>query len=174
MKWHAPLIQAPLARSFVICAYNDDEIYFQVRKELSVRFGLAEYETDVISATLWKSAYQLSFLHLRILCFDRLIKREELVDFRKQCIQIETRFQKMGSPQVEIDPGYVTSYTVVHTTIQETFHSIYLYGGIFAETLYCFEGFSFRPAYVDLQETLRKKEVLAAFNDIRTIYLTDR
>ena len=173
MKWQAPIIQLPLARAYILCAFNESEIFFQIHKELKSRFGLTEYETDIHSITFWESSYNLNFDKLKIISFNRLIRREELVDFRKQCLQIEMRFQKMGRPDIELDPGYLTQNSVIHTSLFDYPQNIYLYGGIFAENLMYFENNTFK-ANSHTGEFFKRRDVISTFNDLRIIHLSDK
>ena len=172
-NWKPPLCFPAPARAYLLLAFNDQDISFQVRKELISQFGRIEYETRDHPAALWVSNYGLSYRLSRLLSFERLIKREELVDFRKRTLSIESRYQSKAMPTIELDPGYITPYTVVHTVLAEDFHRIYLYAGTYAESLLRFEKLSFRP-FAHTQKFFCQKELLAAFNDIRLIHLSDK
>ena len=172
-NWKPPLSSPSPARAYLLLAFNDRDIFFQVRKELISQFGPIEYETEDYPAGHWLSSYGSSYRSLRILSFERLVKREELVDIRKRTLSIESRYQSKGLPTIELDPGYLSPYIVVRTALDEDFHRIYLYAGIYAESLLQFEKLSFRP-FSHTQNYFCQKEIIAVFNDIRLIHLCDK
>lgn len=171
-KWKPRLSEAGSARPFVVAAFDDLEAFFQVRRELEKQFGSIEYEADSITGNVPDSLYEPVARRLcRIVSFARPIGRDEIVDVRRRTIQIESKRQYQGRPLVELDPGYVAEFSVVRTALSEDFHRIYMYGGVFAETLYYFERLAFRP-YPYTPEFFRHRDVIAAFNDIRLIHVS--
>ena len=169
----SPIIEKPKpVRSYLLVAFSDTDLFLKARKDIVASYGAIEYESEIFSALSWKSAYTLEHRYLNLLCFEKLIKREELVSLRQRSITIETKYQKNNLPQIELDPGYVNLYSVVHSTLTEDFHTVYLYGGIYAENLYFFEKLAFRP-FSHTQEYFSRKEILASFDDIRRIYEAD-
>ena len=145
-KWKPPLTEPSLARPYLLCAFDDLEVFSKLRKDVEARFGPIDFESESLSADSLLSQYGAMTRRMaRVLSFRRPVAREELVDLRRKSLAIETRHQAHGRPLVELDPGYVVEFAVVRTALTEDFHRIYLYGGIFAETLYYFERLSFRP-----------------------------
>lgn len=172
-RWKPPLADASVGRPYVLCAFDDLEAYNGIRKDLESRFGKIDFETDNISGDTLQSQYgALPRRMVRVLSFGRPAAREELVDIRRRSLAIETKHQSHGRPLVELDPGYVVEFAVVRTALAEDFHRIYMYGGVFAETLYYFERLSFRPQ-IHTAQFFRRKEVLGVFNDLRLIHLAD-
>lgn len=172
-SWKAPYAKPSSARPFMLCACDDLETLELVRKDLVARFGPIDYESSTVNGETRQSLYgSLPRRIVRVLSFNRPVSREEVVDMRRRSLAIETRHQKQGRPIVELDPGYVVEFSVVRTALAEDFHRIYLYGGVFAETLYYFERLSFRPQ-IHSEQFFRRKEVLEIFNDLRLIHLAD-
>lgn len=173
-KWKAPLGSGPSpARPYLLAAFDDADAFLSLRKDVEKRFGPADYESVAVSGDTRESLYGfLPRRMVRVLSFRRPIAREELVDVRQSCLAIETKHQLHGRPVVELDPGYVSEFTVVRTTLAEDFHRIYLYGGVFAETLFYFERLSFRPQ-IHTPQFFRKKEVVSVFNDLRLIHMAE-
>lgn len=168
-KWKPPVKEPRPARLFLNCAFQDDESFHDAKKRLAAEFGKVDFETNPDPLLPVPSLYGLPELKsFRLLSFERPVAREELVDIRRRCLALETRFQKDGRPLVELDPGYVTSFGVMRTSLEEDFHRVYLYGGIYAETLYYFEKLSYRP-WVHTPEFFRSPEIFAAFNDLHLI-----
>lgn len=168
-RWKATLQNPSPGRPYVLAAFDDLEVMEQTRRSLAQRFGALDYETGSLPAGDRASPYGLTGKRLlRILSFARAVGRDELVDMQKACLKVERRMQSGGRPLVELTPGYVTEFTVVGTSLLEDFHRIYLYGGIFAETLFYFERMSFR-AFSNTPVHFRQKAIVTAFNDIRLI-----
>ena len=169
----------PLARSYLLLAFSDKDLLPQLRKELISYFGPIEYETEDYPAAHWLSSSGLTYSWIRFFSFEKLIKREELVHFRERTLKVEGLYQKRKKanspslPLIELDPGYLSPYTVVHTALIEDFHRIYLYAGIYAETLLRFEKHSFQP-FPHTQRYFCQKEILSVFNDMRLIHLSDK
>ncbi len=164
----------PLAKAYILATFNDRDALLNAHKDMTSQFGGIDYQTKAYPASGFLSPYQLSYRYVSVLCFDRPIKREELVDFRQRSMLIESKHRDKHLPRIELDPGYLTPYSVVHTVLSDGFHHIYLYGGIYAESLYYFEKNSFRP-YTHTQKYLHAtKAIISAFNDIRMIHLVDQ
>ena len=169
MTWKPKIIEPAPCRIYIAALFDDLQRYFDVKKELEGRLGTIDYNTESMDSDSLPSLYGgISRRHVRFLSFARPSGREELVDLKKKILAIETKFQSEGRPQVELDTGYVTEFSVVRSSLEDGFHSIYLYGGIFAETLYFFENFSFHPVQ-GIPTFYYKKEVVTVFNDLRLI-----
>jgi len=168
-KWKPPIARPAAARPYTAIAFEDPDAYFQARKALEKQFGRFDYESPAVDGASFVSLYgPVGFSQIRFLSFVRPVGREEIVDMRKKTIAIEMEMQNAGRPIIEIDPGYVTSYSVVRTALDEDFHRIYFYDGIYVESIYFFERMSFRP-WLHTPEFFRSQEVLTVFNDVRLI-----
>jgi len=172
-NWKPPLSEPPAGRAFLLIAFDDLELFFDLRKDAEKKFGRVDYETDNFSGEIRESLYGGATRRLvRILSFQRPVGREELVDFRRRTLGLEQKRQAQGRPLIELDPGYVTEFQVLRSSLAEDFHRIYLYGGLYGDALYYFERLSFRP-FAHTPAFFRGKEVVQAFNDIRLIHLND-
>ena len=170
-KWKPPIREVTPARPYVALVFDDPNVYVQARDELIGYFGHLDYETAPISTESLQSPYfPVTRRAVRFVSFERQVGREELVDMRKKTLQIEMRYQHEGRPLVELDPGYVSEFSVVRTALEEDFHRVYLYHGIHAEPLYYFEKLSYRPL-IHTPEFFRKKEIVIVFNDLRVIHM---
>ncbi len=168
-KWRPPLAEPSPGRLYVAANYDDAELYIEARRELSKLFGKVDFETPVLEAEGLLPLYAtVPHAHFRVMSFERLVGREELVDVRRKTMQLEGRTQSQGLPRLELDPGYVCPYTVVRSSLSEDFHRIYLYHGIFAETLYRFEQLAYRP-FPHTPEFYRRADVITIFADLRLI-----
>ena len=171
-KWRPPLEDAGPARPYVAVVFDDPDIYLKVKKELSAVLGQIDFETETFDTSGLSSAYGLVVRRsLRFLSFLRQVGRDELVDIKKKTLNIEINHQHEGRPLVELDPGYVSEYTVVRTALTEDFHRIYLYHGVFAEVLYFTERLSFQPM-PHTPNYYRRKDILTVFNDLKLIHIS--
>jgi len=169
MKWKPKIIEPSLCRIYIAALFDDLQRYFDVRQELESRLGKIDYNTESMDSDVLPSLYSnISRRHVRFLSFERPSGREEIVDLKKKTIAIETKFQSEGRPQVELDLGYVTEFSVVKSSLEDGFHRIYLYGGVFAETLYTYENYRFEPVR-GVPAFYSRKEVVTVFNDLRHI-----
>ena len=168
-KWKAPLKEPPAARFYIAVAFDEDEHYHDMKKKLAAEFGKIDFETNPDPLLPVPSLYGgHDYRKFRVISFERPIAREELVDLRRRCLALEVRHQKNGRLLVELDPGYVHIYGAVRTALEEDFHRIYLYAGIYGESLYYFEKISYRP-WLHTPDFFRSPEILVAFNDLRLI-----
>jgi hypothetical protein len=169
MSWKPKILEPPPCRIYIAALFDDLQRYFDVKKEIENRLGTIDYNTESMDSDALSSLYGgVSRRHVRFMSFARPSGREELVDLKKKTITIETKFQSDGRPQVELDIGYVTEFSVVRSALEDGFHRIYLFGGIFAETLYFFENYNFQPVQ-GAPTFYFKKEVVTVFNDLRLI-----
>ncbi|MBI3396523.1 MAG: DUF4416 family protein [Spirochaetia bacterium] len=169
-KWKPPVNEPKPARPYVAVSFSDMDLYFKARKDLEDVFGKADFETPAIRSANLRSLYgKTAPEQIRFVSFQRPVGREELVDIRRKLLTIETKRQDNGRPLVELDPGYVADYTVVRTSLEEDFHRVYLYSGIWAETLFYFERMTFRP-YSHTPDLYRESDVVTVMNDLRIIY----
>ena len=169
-KWRPPIEEPDPCRLYVALAYDDPASYFQVKKDLERQWGGVDFETEAGSSDGWQPLYGgVARRLVRFLSFERPIGREELVDIRKRTLGLEAKYQFEGRPLLEIDPGYVTKYSVVRTGLIEDFHRIYLYHGMFAESLLYYEKMSYRP-WTHTPDFFRQEDVVTVFNDLRVIF----
>jgi hypothetical protein len=170
-SWKPPLVEAGRVRTFLSLHYDDAEHLATVRPGIEKIFGKPDYETQAVvkSATIYHKPRKL----YKLLSFPDLAAREEITALRKKTLTLEKRHVREALPLVEMDPGYVGEFTVVRTALEEDFHRIYLYGGIFAESLYFFERGSFRP-WVHSPEFYRQSDILTFFNDLHMIFEAGR
>lgn len=172
-KWKPPLVEPGPARLFAAVYFDTPEVFLSAKKKMESKFGAVDYESQMFATELLMPLYSNQARNkMKLVSFDRPVGREELVDIRKKTLGIETGLQQLGRPLVEIDPGYVSEFTAVRTALRDHFHYIYLYGGIFAETLYYFESGSFRP-FITTPEFYRSEDVISAFNDIRLAHVSE-
>ena len=171
-KWKPELSDPRPARLYIACAYGDSRELDVMRRRIKSEFGTIDFEAETDLTDPVPSLYSHNDRErMHIVSPGRPVGREELVDVRKRCLALEYRYQEYGVPKVELDPGYITEFSAVRTSLEDDFHRVYLYGGVFAEAFLYFEEFTFRP-FLHSPEFFRNTEVLALFNDLRLIYTT--
>lgn len=171
-KWKPELAEPDAARMYIACGYDDPNALDEMRRRVTSEFGTIDFEAKTDTLDPVPSLYSFPEReHMHIFSLARPIGRHEMVDIRKRCLALEYRFQEYGLPKVELDPGYITEYVAVRTALEDDIHRIFLYGGVYAETLLYFERYSFRP-FLHSPEFYRNAEVLALFNDMRLIHIS--
>ena len=172
-KWSPPNHKPTPARAYLVTTFDDPAIYAGCKREIESIFGRADYESIALDGDEFPSLYgPHSHRSLRLLSFKRQIAREELVDLRKQTLNVEYKHQYQGRPLIEFDPGYITEYAVVRSSLEDDFHRIYLYHGVYGETLYHYEKLSFQPT-AHTPTCFKQKEVITFFNDLRLLLAAD-
>ena len=148
-KWKAPVHEPRSARAYVAVSFDDKESYERARKELEGFFGASDFESQAFTTQGLASLYGDSIRrHIRFISFKRPVGRDELVDLRRKTMSIESSYQADGRPLMELDPGYVSEFNVVRSALEDDFHRIYLFHGIYGETLFYFENHGFRPLII--------------------------
>lgn len=97
-----------------------------------------------------------------------------LVEVKLFVEELERKFSRKQHPRprrtVNLDPGYLTSWNVVLSTVKNYAHRIYLGSGIYAEVTLVFKKHCFQPlpwTYRDYASA----EVLNFFNAVRRAHL---
>lgn len=172
-KWEPVLFKPPPARLYIAVSFDDPDIFFKIKKELVSQFGKIDYESNSLPTDGLTPLYNVVPRRtFRLLSFQRMIAREELVDIRKKTLTVESAHQHEGFPLLELDPGYITEYAAVRSAIEDDFHRIYLFHGISAETLYYFQDSSFVPT-PHTPKFYQNRDTITFFNDLRLIHATE-
>lgn len=126
---------------FLIISFNNLEVFYRVKSKVEKEFSRIYLEskpmpkwTVELSETLASKIGEGT----KILAFKRRIHREELPDIKRRCVSIRQRFLK-DDPSLRIIPGYVCSHNVIIATVNDDFHRVYLFHGVYAEIVYKFE-----------------------------------
>jgi len=156
------------ARPYALIYFNDALAFAAAKKSLEKYFDKSDYETKPFSAEKAKFKEEV-FTQAAIVSFQRPVGRDELVDMKMKTSAMEDKFKASKKRVFLIDPGYVSQYNVIHTSDEDDFHRIYLYNGIFAETILYFERLGFRP-FAHTPSFYMEPPVITAFNDIRIVH----
>lgn len=171
-------INIPKPARFVTMVHFDDmNDYPFICLQLEKKFGKIDFET-LSCKIISPEKEQMHLLsesrnrNLRILSFQSLIGRDELVSIQTKILKIEKRFNTAKNKKITIRPGYVTDSVAIGAYLEDDFHRIYLFNGVYAQTWYKFEKMKFIP----LKQTplyMLQKSIITAFNDIRQILVID-
>ena len=111
-------------------------------------------------------------LKRKLVCFKRLLKKENISKIKLTTNRIENHFRVDEKRTVNIDPGYVTEAKLVLLTTKDYTHRVYVGRRIFAESTLFFQKGTFRPwpwTYPDYA----REELISYFNGVREMYMRD-
>ena len=120
---------------FAATLYRDEEYFSSAREQLQTLFGDRIMESRPLP---WEySGYYAEELGSpilrRFIFFRNMINRETLSDIKLATNEIEERLATVGKRNINLDPGYLTSYNVVLASTKNYSHRIHIGKGIFAE-----------------------------------------
>lgn len=73
-----------------------------------------------------------------IFSFEKTIERDELVQVKIDCVEIEKKYSENGKRKINIDPGLISLENFILSTGKNYSHRIYLGKGVFAEVTLMF------------------------------------
>jgi len=167
-RWKPVLHEPPPCRIFCVALFDDLQRFVEVKRRLESQFGSIDYSSEAIEIGALPLSGTIPRRHARMVSFERPAGREELVDLKKRTLSIEGEFQAEGHPLVQLDIGYVAPSSVVRAHLLDEPHRVYLYSGVYGESLLHYDRFSFRP-FPHTEEFYCQKEILLVFNDLRLI-----
>ncbi|EMJ54001.1 PF14385 domain protein [Leptospira interrogans serovar Valbuzzi str. Duyster] len=135
------LNRPPGAAFFIVVTFEEAEIFYSIKTRSEKKFSATLYESNPMPT--WKEPdvdFWNSFpgRNTKILSFKRRIHREELPSIQKECLLIQNSAVEKDRG-VRIFPGYLCNHSVVISSIQDDFHRIYLFNGVYAETVYNYQ-----------------------------------
>ncbi|MDV6235314.1 DUF4416 family protein [Leptospira ellisii] len=166
------LVRPPGACFFIVVAYEEAETFYRIKAKTEKKFSATLYESNPMpawkdpDADLWN---QFPGRHTKILSFKRRIHREELPSIQKECLGIQNSAWE-GDPGVRIFPGYLCNHSVVISSVKDDFHRIYLFNGVYAETVY-----NYQRQKMNFKETapafFKTAEAIYFFTSLRESYV---
>jgi hypothetical protein len=168
-RWKPELQEPPPCRYFTAIQFDDLQIFFKIRPHLSALFGPVDYDSEAIGLKpIPAHPGEMTRRHARVLSYGRPSGREEIVDLTKRVLTIREETQSEGRPKFDIDVAYLTEYSVIRSSMTDGFHSVYMYGGIYAEPICYFEKFAFH-GFEHTVPFYRQKEMLLILSDLRIL-----
>jgi hypothetical protein len=126
-----------LKAKLIICVmFANDDSYSKVLKELTGVFGETDDSSLPYDFTMFSNYYEKEMgkiIKKRFITFKRLIQMERHADIKILTNKIEDKFAENGKRTVNLDPGYVTPYSIVLASAKPRSNKIYLKKGIYAD-----------------------------------------
>ncbi len=165
-------LERPIGASFfLICSFQNDDNYFELKSITEKKFSKTVYESNDLPKWELDEVERLVGIpgkNTRILSFLRRVHREELVQIKKECVEIQNQIRKTD-PLFRLIPGYLTSHNVIIAQSKDDFHRTYLFAGVYAEIVYIFHSGSF-SVLETAPKFFKSKEALYFFNNLRQSY----
>lgn len=118
--------------------YPNQEIFERFKKILTDRFGEIDTESEEYPFSDLTDYYEEEIgpgLNKRLLVFNDLIDREDIVDIKIWSNKIEDETAVDDKRIVNLDPGYITEINVILPTIKDRPQKIYIGKGIFGHVV---------------------------------------
>ncbi|MCW7462620.1 DUF4416 family protein [Leptospira limi] len=166
------ILERPAGASFfLIVSYENEDTLFELKILSEKRFSKILYESLVLPRWIpdeseREFAYPGRFT--KVLSFKQRIHREEIVEKKKDSLEFQNLLQKKDLSTLLV-PGYVTSHNIVIAKSKDDFHRMYLFQGVYAETVYHFSRGILQPL-PSTQNYFKEKEVVYFFNTLRESY----
>jgi hypothetical protein len=121
--------------------YSDEGIRQRAESELVHNYDRIEFQSEKISFnfTEYYKNEMGERLTRRWLSFKEPIMPDRLAEIKVATNQIEEKFSKDGKRKINLDPGYVSSSSLVLASTKNYSHRIYLKDGIYAEITLIYE-----------------------------------
>lgn len=129
-------LKQPLPVKFLAAVtYKNDTLLKETKKELEFRYGMIDVESPpfAFSHTQYYEKEMGPDLMKQLFSFERLEKREHLIEFKLFSLQLEKKFSKGDRRQVNIDPGYLELSKLVVSSTKNFDHRIYLGQGVYGD-----------------------------------------
>lgn len=99
--------------------------------------------------------------------YEKPVKRDELVKYKKLCDKLELKYMKGQHRTVNIDPGIITMENIVLATNKAFFHRIYINDGVYAEVTLFYKKGTYNPIEYWTFPEYRSSAVIDFFNKAR-------
>jgi hypothetical protein len=158
------------AKLFVGILSGDERLIYKAEEKLVKKYGSVDARTPPMAFSHTGYYKKIGPVLFKVFfSFEKLIRREDIVDIKLHTNDLEKKLSPKESRKVNIDPGYLTLSNVYLASCKEYFHRAYIGRGIYLENEYKFIDRHFQPwdwTYPDYQ----KKEYLDYFHQVRSIY----
>ena len=99
-------------------------------------FNYTNYYCEEMGPHIWR----------RVASFERLVAREQLVEVKHWCVEMERRYaDAAGHRALNLDPGLISRENLILTTGKNNPHRVYLGRGVFAELTLIYQHKGFTP-----------------------------
>ena len=142
----------PPAKFFSAVMWSEEERRMEAERMLSERLGPIERRSEPYDFTEFSTYYDREMggrPQKYFVVFERVFSVEKLVDVKLLAEEIQRRLAHPGDGPllrtVNLDPGYVTGWNLVLSTVKNYAHRIHLGQGIYAEVTLLFRNGAFEP-----------------------------
>jgi hypothetical protein len=167
----------PPAKFFMAVMVPHDRYHREVEEYLSQQLGPLEHHSARYDFGAFSDYYRAEMggpLWKYFVTFQRLLPMDSLKQVKLFAEQTQEQFAAMGADKmrrtVNLDPGYLTGWSVVLSTVKNHAHRLYLGEGVFAEVTLLFR----KHEYETLPWTYRDYSygpVVDFFHSVRSDYL---
>jgi len=149
-----------------------EELFELSQTELSSKFGMIDYESEILPFvhTDYYEKEMGKHLKRRFVSFQKPFDPEKLAEIKLFTNQLEEKFSLEDNRQINLDPGYLSLSKLVLATTKDYSHRIYLREGIYAEVTLYYQDKTFKP-YPWTYPDYKTKDYQEVFSQIRQIYL---
>lgn len=170
---------APAVKLFIAVMSGQEQYQNNVEDKLVASFGPIQRRSSVFSFSEFSHYYDDELgspVWKYFISFHRLIQADELVPVKLATETLQHTYAVKQNDElhrsVNLDPGYVTGWNVVLSTVKNHGHRLYLREGVFAEVTLLYRNRSFQPlpwTYSDYSST----DILEFLELVRRDWLAD-
>lgn len=141
----------PPAKFFFAITLPENSCHAAAEEAVVQRWGPIDLHSELYCFSDYTHYYQEEMgrpLWKYFLTLERPLAMDSLVEVKLFAEGLQTRFARVAGPPVRrtinLDPGYITSWNLVLSTVKNYAHRIYLREGIYAEVTLVFKDHRFQ------------------------------
>ena len=152
--------------------YKNDTSLEKVKKELIKKFGAIDHESQPYLFDDFSMYYEKEMgkkIYKKFLTFEKLIDREKLADIKLFTNSLEEKYSKNKKRTINLDPGYITKYSLILASAKERYNKILLRKGIYGEITLTFAKsrcISFEYTHKDYRDSKNQEFFLKIRNQL--------
>lgn len=172
--WTKEIIKRPRGVTFfLIVSFNNLEVFYKIKSKLQKEFSSIYLESKPMPKWTVEPSEKLKTKvgeGTKILAFKRRIHRDELPEIKRKCVYIRNKYL-LEDPSLRLIPGYLSSHNVIIASVNDDFHRIYLFQGVYAEIVYKFERLQLQ--FIDTApEFFAMQDVMYFFSTLRDYHIS--
>ncbi len=167
------LAEPSAVRLFMGLIYKEDAPISDLIEMLEEKLGAINFEsgaTPFDHSSYYTKEMGVGLLR-KIITFDKLIRRTEIVEIKTFTNNLEKVFSCKGDRTINIDPGYIAQEHIILATGKGYSHRPYLGSGVYADLTLIY----IKDEYRTLQWTYPdygREEMRVLFKDLRNKYVS--
>ena len=138
----------PPAKFFFAVLANQKDYHHAAEAEIEQKWGAIDSRSNLYSLSDYTNYYQKEMgptLWKYFLTLEDPIPMDSLVDVKRFAEDVQRKFSAQDQRTVNLDPGFITAWNLVLSTVKNYSHRIYLREGIYAEVTLIYKEHSFHP-----------------------------